>query len=305
MKLIKRSHSALYTLLFFVITHIAFAQNKAEQLSQQLRDADDDHIFVVAHRGDWRHAPENSLQAIQNCIDMGVEMVEIDVRKTKDSVFILMHDDTIDRTTNGSGGVENMTWSELKVLKLTDPLKAVTNHRIPTLEEVLRVSERKILLNLDKVYDHIDPITEYLKSEDLLHQVVFKGWMKTYDDFVRDFNIPIDSIHFMPIVSLDEANWREVIESYSTKNNPVAFEILFKEEGDHEEAITLIQNLNSRVWINSLWAIFNAGHDDERAVNDPDGSYGWLISQGASIIQTDRPKLLLDYIKAKELNTAK
>ena len=48
-----------------------------------------------------KNAPENSIQAIQNCIDMGVDMVEIDIRKTKDGHLVLMHDRTIDRTTNG------------------------------------------------------------------------------------------------------------------------------------------------------------------------------------------------------------
>ena len=47
-------------------------------------------ILVVSHRGDWRNAPENSLQAIQNCIDMGVDMVEIDLKKTKDGYLVLM-----------------------------------------------------------------------------------------------------------------------------------------------------------------------------------------------------------------------
>ncbi|MFY0608564.1 MAG: glycerophosphodiester phosphodiesterase family protein [Cyclobacteriaceae bacterium] len=234
---------------------------------------------------------------------MNVDMVEIDVRMTKDSVFILMHDDTIDRTTNGSGRVEEMAWAELKELRLIDPLKAVTNHKIPTLEQALSVAEGKILLNLDKVYGHIDPITVYLKRKDLLSHVVFKGWMKTYQDFQDDFEIPLNGIHFMPIVSLDEENWRDIIDSYSKETSPVAFEILFNNEGENEEAVQKIKSLNSRVWINSLWATFNAGHDDERAVHDVEGSYGWLISQGASIIQTDRPKLLLDYIQSHGMNS--
>ena len=73
---------------------------------------------VVSHRGDWRNAPENSIQAIQNCIDMGVNMVEIDIKKTKDNVLILMHDQTLDRTTSGKGKPEDYTLAELKQLRL-------------------------------------------------------------------------------------------------------------------------------------------------------------------------------------------
>ena len=76
--------------------------------------------LVVAHRGDWKNAPENSIQAIQNCILMGVDMVEIDVRKTKDGHLILMHDGTIDRTTTGTGKVSSMTLEVLKSLLLKD-----------------------------------------------------------------------------------------------------------------------------------------------------------------------------------------
>ena len=63
----------------------------------------DDHIMVVAHRGDWRNAPENSIQAVLNCIEMGIEIVEIDIRMTKDSQLIVIHDKTLDRTTTGKG----------------------------------------------------------------------------------------------------------------------------------------------------------------------------------------------------------
>ena len=59
--------------------------------------------MVVSHRGDWRNAPENSIQAFRNCIDMGVDMVELDLKKTKDGVLVLMHDKKIDRTMNGKG----------------------------------------------------------------------------------------------------------------------------------------------------------------------------------------------------------
>lgn len=60
-------------------------------------------VMVVAHRGDWRNAPENSVPAFTNAAAMGVDVVELDLNKTKDGVVIIMHDQTIDRTTNGKG----------------------------------------------------------------------------------------------------------------------------------------------------------------------------------------------------------
>ena len=94
-------------------------------------------ILVVSHRGDWRNAPENSLQAIQNCIDMGVDMVEIDLKKTKDGYLVLMHDKTINRTMNGKGKPEDYTLAELREFFLKGGHGHKTRHKIPTFEEVM------------------------------------------------------------------------------------------------------------------------------------------------------------------------
>ncbi len=71
------------------------------RLRAALKNNRSGYVFVVAHRGDWRNAPENSVSAIKKAADMGADMVEIDIQRTKDSVFILMHDGSIDRMTNG------------------------------------------------------------------------------------------------------------------------------------------------------------------------------------------------------------
>lgn len=102
-----------------------------------------DDVLVVSHRGDWRNAPENSLQAIRNCIDMGIDMVEIDLKKTKDGHLILMHDKTIDRTTTGKGRPEDYTLEELKAFRLRGGAGHKIRHRIPTFEEVMELCKGK------------------------------------------------------------------------------------------------------------------------------------------------------------------
>ena len=73
-----------------ILTAVSYAQRINEILSDLAAPAQQS-VLVVSHRGDWRNAPENSLQAFQNCIDMGVDMVELDLKKTKDGELILMH----------------------------------------------------------------------------------------------------------------------------------------------------------------------------------------------------------------------
>ncbi len=115
-----------------------------------LKNSKNKEIIVVAPRGDWRNAPENSLQAIQNCIDLGIDMVEIDIRETKDNYLVLMHDDTIGRTTTGRGFLKEWTLDSLKTIRLIDGLGVATEHKIPTLKEALKLAKGKILINLDK-----------------------------------------------------------------------------------------------------------------------------------------------------------
>jgi glycerophosphoryl diester phosphodiesterase len=107
-------------------------------------------VMVASHRGDWRNYADNSLEGIKSCIAMGVDMVEIDLAMTKDSVLVLMHDRKIDRTTNAKGAVSDFTLAEIREMNLRNGLWRVTQFKIPTLEEVMRATKGKIMDNLDK-----------------------------------------------------------------------------------------------------------------------------------------------------------
>ena len=73
---------------------------------------------IVAHRGVWRDAPENSLLAIERAISAGYDVVEIDVRRTADGDLVLLHDETLERTAGVAGGPEDMTSAQLTALPL-------------------------------------------------------------------------------------------------------------------------------------------------------------------------------------------
>ena len=76
--------------------------NRAEKILAEINDPNSDYVVVISHRGDWRNWPENSIPAIESIIKMGVDMMELDVKMTKDSVLVLMHDKTIDRYSQSS-----------------------------------------------------------------------------------------------------------------------------------------------------------------------------------------------------------
>ena len=106
---------------------------------------------VIGHRGCAAYAPENTLEGIHTAADMGVEWVELDVKLTKDDVPIIFHDESLERTTNGSGNVADMTYEELRQFEAGSWFAdSFTGIKIPTLEEALDVLlERGLGLNLE------------------------------------------------------------------------------------------------------------------------------------------------------------
>lgn len=103
----------LLLLLAIVCTANIFAQDRVSKIRNKLLNRDESSVIVASHRGDWRNFPENSLEAIDNAIKMGVDIVEIDLQRTKDGVLILMHDPKIDRTTTGKGTISELTYDSI------------------------------------------------------------------------------------------------------------------------------------------------------------------------------------------------
>lgn len=264
----------------------------------------DNSILVVSHRADWRNAPENSLQAIQNCIKMGVDMVEIDLKKTKDGQLILMHDKTIDRTTTGKGKPGDYTLEELNKFYLRNGAGHKTRHKIPTFEEVMLLCKGKIMVNVDKGYDYFKDAYKILEKTGTVSQCIMKS-DHTYEKVKEENGEVLNKMVFMPVVNLHKEGAEQIIDSYIKNLHPQAFELVFN--NDSPEILRLIKKVKdsgSRIFINTLWPELCGGHDDDRAVElkEPEESWGWVIKQGAKLIQTDRPALLLDYLKAKGLH---
>lgn len=105
---------------------------------------------IIAHRGNSGPLPENTLIAINSAIELGVDMVEIDVRLTKDAVPILMHSDRVDHTTSGTGLVADLTWDELMTLDAGSWRgPEFAGQSICSLQEILELTVGRVALNLD------------------------------------------------------------------------------------------------------------------------------------------------------------
>lgn len=265
-------------------------------------------VSVISHRGDWRNTPENSIRAIQNCIDLGVNMVEIDIKKTKDNELILLHDKTLDRTTTGKGLPQDYTLAEIKQMRLRNGAGVATSHQIPTLEEAMIVAKGKIWVNIDKGYDYFDLVEKVLEKTGTTQQVLIKAGL-SYQKVVAENKAVLDKLFFMPIIDMANPDAMTMVEEYIKNMQPKVFEVCFTQiDQALQNVLDRIQKSGSKVWINTLWPSLCAGLNDDRAVeeNQQDSIWGKVIEMGASFIQTDRPKELVNYLRnqGKSVNTA-
>ena len=265
-------------------------------------------VSVISHRGDWRNTPENSIRAIQNCIDLGVNMVEIDIKKTKDNELILLHDKTLDRTTTGKGLPQDYTLAEIKQMRLWNGAGVATSHQIPTLEEAMIVAKGKIWVNIDKGYDYFDLVEKVLEKTGTTQQVLIIAGLP-YQKVLAENKAVLDKLFFMPIIDMANPDAMTMVEEYIKNMQPKAFEVCFTQiDQALQNVLDRIQKSGSKVWINTLWPSLCAGLNDDRAVeeNQQDSIWGKVIEMGASFIQTDRPKELVNYLRnqGKSVNTA-
>lgn len=167
-------------IVLFGISEVVLADQSLEGktarlylIQQAWYSPESEMVLVVAHRGDWKDAPESSLLSIESCIAKGADIVEIDVRMTKDGQFIVLHDDSLDRTTNGTGSVGASTLAEIRKLRLVHNGK-VTDCQVPTLEEALLAIKGRIMVNLDIKTGPIREMVELCQRLGVIDQVIFK-----------------------------------------------------------------------------------------------------------------------------------
>uniref|UniRef100_UPI0040386B80 glycerophosphodiester phosphodiesterase family protein n=1 Tax=Alistipes shahii TaxID=328814 RepID=UPI0040386B80 len=258
---------------------------RAERVVSEIHDPASKKVLVASHRGDWRNYPENSLPAIRSAIEMGVDIVEIDLALTSDSVLVLCHDRTIDRTTSGRGLIAEITYDSIRRVNLRAGQNAVTHWKVPTLEEALILCKDKIVVNIDKGFQYYGLIHPLLEKYGMLEQVLIKSNV-TADRAAATFSKYDDNCLFMPIVNFGKKSYRKIL--------------------DTPEVETCMREViagGSKLWVNSLWPSLNGGLCDDAAVEgDPAEVYGKLVDMGATMIQTDRPELLISYLRSRGLH---
>ena len=303
----------IFSLLFASIAFIAMAETRTDKLLRELRNPKSDYVFVIAHRADWRNFPENSLEAIESAIKMGVDIVELDVHRTADGELVICHDKTINRTTNGKGKIAELTLDSIRNCRLRAGHNAVTRYKMPTLAEALDVCKGRVLINLDKAVNYYDQIMDMLVARKMADQVIMKS-SKTAPYMKKFFAKHDQNMLYMPVVNYNTKSWAKheaMFEGYLATDLPfIAFEMCWDGslKGEAKVFKTVVKS-GKRLWINTLWGKLcggkENGYDDDAAVGNEEKIYGKILSYGTSMIQTDRPQMLINYLESKGRHTLK
>lgn len=297
-------YTATALLIALSVSNWCMAQTPVKNLDAVF-NPDSKKVLVTAHRGDWRNAPENSLQALNNCVAMGVDVVEIDLKKTKDGHLINMHDKTIDRTTTGKGKPEEYTLDEIKQMRLRAGTAHPTAHQVPTFKEVLLAAKGKVIIDVDKGYDYFPQVVKELQETWTIRQTIVNVKDNaSLNELEKEQGTIPEELTIMVVVKMDNSGADSIIRSYERHHRTIIQCIFSK------DTLAVLNNVKEyrkhyAVWMNGLWPEQNGGHDDDKAVeqHQPDETWGWLINKGANIIQTDRPKELVAFLRKKRLHS--
>ena len=291
------------TMMFSACSDTASDDKRAAKIVEEIRNPKSKNVLVVCHRGDWRNFPENSIPAIESVIEMGADVVELDIQLTKDSVLVLMHDGTIDRCTTGKGRVADLTYEELQkfYMKTAHGTRCSLDLKVPTLREVCK---DRIVINIDKGYNHYGLVLALAEEMGMTEQILIKG-SSSLASIREKMAANKQNLLYMPIITPTNAKSMALFEEYIADDEPqLAYEICWGEyTPEVESAMQRLIADGSKLWVNSLWNSLCGGLSDDVAwVTSADEVYGKLVDMGATMIQTDRPEYLLEYLRERGLH---
>lgn len=298
------------------------AATRADQIRQKLDDPSAG-IFIAAHRGCHNASPrlalpavpENSRPALEHCVQLGVDMMELDVRRAGDGTLVVIHDATVDRTTDGSGKVADMTLAQLKRLRLKQNFGGamspeLSDERVQTLAEMLEAAKGRIMLNLD-IKDERDIYAEVVAQAGahgmaryvLVKSVVDGGTAQAQADLPKFAGVP-----YMPIVGpwagsrqSSQTPAQIVARQLAAQRKPVGVELVFLPQAQFKPVQELAARAGVRLWANTLTAVgvisvIGKGGDLD-ALRTSGRAWAELFAAGIDTIQTDEPGPLLDFLE--------
>ena len=245
-------------------------------------------IKVVAHRGASRFAPENTLPSCEKAIEMGADYIEMDVRQTKDGVFILMHDASLKRTTNGTGKVAEVDYAYIQTLDAGSWFETggddFTGTRVPTLREALQAIKGRCLPDIDLKAGDPEALVELLREEGLLESGEVTLYSRDRLTLAKITGLT-DQIQIRPSVLRDPGG----ISHLKKKLDPPIVNLNYR--GFSVRKVKRIHKMGMKAFVNTLGKLYDRKPNMKTA-----------IKAEADFIQTDYLEVLMPLLREKGLH---
>lgn len=289
----------LLLLLGVIMVEVVEAQEKSGLHTLKIKNAKDLHSFfnytgndillIAGHRGGtMKGFPENLIATFENTLKHTPAFFEIDPRLTKDSVIVLMHDATLDRTTTGTGKLSDYTFEELKQFKLKDPEGDITNFGIPTLSEVIEWARGKTILNLDHKDVPLAMTANLIRKHKADAFVMITVHQPSEAKFYLSDN---KDRMFSAFVKT-----KKEFEEYEKAGVPFTQMIAYigpTVKPENKELYTLLNKKGTMCMISAASSYDKLQTEEERKV-----AYISIVKDGASILETDFPIEAADAVKS-------
>lgn len=285
------------------------------------------YVLVSAHRGYWANYPENTLDAYQMAINLGADIIEMDVRMTEDNRMVIFHDACLDRMTTGYGRLREADWNYINSLYLKNEDGSASKYKLLTLDEALTYLKDKAVIAIDiKEGGRLGrsmmiDILKVLKEKGMLYQSIVKGKIPLSDlqTILAKADVTLDSFIYTPIAFSNTPDLAQYLTDYINTRKIYAIELVYKQTKD--PILSYIEMLeDAHIWIGnySFWPETGDGviaekipltdtdpiirrynfqdKDPNDFLDDGRGNWDWLFGLGANYVITDRSELLIEYL---------
>jgi glycerophosphoryl diester phosphodiesterase len=238
-------------------------------------------VVAISHRGEHLHHPENTMPAYRAAAEAGADFIETDVRTTADGKLVIMHDGSVDRTTDGHGDVAAMTFDEIRQLDAGAKFAgaAFKGTPVPTFEEVLEFARGRIGVYIDAKRISAADLVAAVRKFGMVDHVVVYGSM----DLHRGVRMLEPRIQIMP-----EAGSVDFAAKFIDELKPGV--IAFDARDFKDEVIAIARRANAGIYVDRLGPADTAESWDD------------AIRRGATGIQSDHPAELVQFLREKKLH---
>ena len=259
-------------------------------------------VLLAAHRGcSGGNIIQNTIEAYENALLQGADIIEMDVIRTTDGKFFAFHNGQEKGVFGRPLDIRTLSSEQVRKLQFINGIQEQISEGVNSLDDILEYFKGRCLINIDRTWFFWEDIVPYLKKHEMTDQIILKCHPTERELKVLEELAP--EMMFLPIVRTKEE--LELAGQY--KINTIGAEVIFERDSDLFASDAFIEEMHKQgglLWVNALTlndtTKLSGGHDDNTAIlKSMEEGWGWLLQKGFDIIQTDWPLLLRNYINER------